>query len=98
MKIENEKEVIKLQGEYPVIFITFKNQKHLSYEDFKTEIKMLLSNLYEEHDYLLESDKLLEFDKVDFREIISRKAPVGIFSEAISNLMMYINKYYKALC
>ncbi len=47
---------MKLQGEYPVIFITFKNQKHLSYDDFKIGIQMLLSNLYKEHEYLLESN------------------------------------------
>ncbi|SFD02110.1 AAA family ATPase [Clostridium uliginosum] len=94
LKIDNEKEIMKLQGEYPVIFITFKNQKHLSYEDFKDGIQMLLSNLYKEHDYLLESDKLSEFDKDDFKEIISRKAQVGIFSEGISNLMGYMYKHY----
>ncbi|MBZ9626274.1 ATP-binding protein [Clostridium sp. FP2] len=94
LKIENEKEIMKLQGEYPVIFVTFKNQKHLSYEDFKDGIQMLLSNLYKEHDYLLYSDKLSEFDKADFKEIISRKAQLGVFSEGISNLMIYMNKHY----
>ncbi|WP_297429652.1 AAA family ATPase [Clostridium sp.] len=94
LKIENETKIIELQGAYPVIFITFKNQKHLSYEDFKVGIQMMLSNLYKEHQYLLDSDKLSEFDKADFKEIISRKAPVGIFSEGISNLMLYMNKHY----
>ena len=94
LKIENESKILKNQGAYPVIFITFKNQKHLSYEDFKVGIQMMLSNLYKEYEYLLESDKLSKFDKADFKEIISRKAPVGIFSEGISNLMMYMNKHY----
>ena len=43
LKIEAEKEIMKLQGEYPVIFITFKNEKYSSYEDFKDGMKMLLS-------------------------------------------------------
>ena len=94
LKIENETKILELQGSYPVIFITFKNQKHLSYEDFKVGIQMMLSNLYKEHDYLLDSDKLSEFDKADFKEIISRKAPVGIFSEGVNNLMIYMNKHY----
>ena len=94
LKIENEKEIMKLQGEYPVIFITFKNQKHISFEDFQDGIKVLLSNLYKEHEYLLDSDKLSEFDKNDFKEIISRKASIGVLSEGISNLMGYINKHY----
>jgi hypothetical protein len=94
LKIENESKILENQGAYPIIFITFKNQKHLSYEDFKVGIQMMLSNLYKEYEYLLESDKLSEFDKADFKEIISRKAPLGVFSEGISNLMMYINKHY----
>lgn len=94
LKIENEKEIMKLQGEYPVIFITFKNQKHISFENFQDGIRVLLSNLYKEHDYLLESDKLTEFDKNDFKEIILRKASIGGVVESISNLMRYMNKHY----
>ncbi|NMM63072.1 AAA family ATPase [Clostridium sp. P21] len=94
LKIEKEEEIMKLQGEYPVIFITFKNQKHISFENFEDGIKVLLSNLYKEHEYLLDSDKLTEFDKNDFKEIISRKASIGNVSEAISSLMGYMNKHY----
>ncbi|AKA69334.1 AAA family ATPase [Clostridium scatologenes] len=94
LKIEKEKEIMKLQGEYPIIFITFKNQKHISFENFEDGIKVLLSNLYKEHEYLLYSDNLTEFDKNDFKEIISRKASIGNVSEAISSLMGYMNKHY----
>ncbi|WP_055666111.1 AAA family ATPase [Desnuesiella massiliensis] len=95
LKIENEKGLMKLQGEYPVIFLTFKNQKYLTYEDFKEGIKLLLSNLYKDHEYLLHSDKLSEFDKKDFKEIVSRSASIALLSEGISNLMRYINKHYE---
>lgn len=44
---------MNLHGEYPVIFITFKNEKYLSYEEFKDGLMFLLSTLYKEHDYLL---------------------------------------------
>ncbi|OCA97826.1 AAA family ATPase [Clostridium beijerinckii] len=94
LKIENEKEIMGLQGQYPVIFITFKNQKHISFEDFQDGIKVLLSNLYKEHEYLLYSNKLSEFDKNDFKEIILRKASIGVLYEGISNLMGYMNKHY----
>jgi hypothetical protein len=43
---------------------------------------------------LLDSNKLSEFDKNDFKEIISRKASIGVLSEGISNLMGYMNKHY----
>jgi len=94
LKIENQKEIMKLQGEYPVIFITFKNQKHISFENFEDGIRVLLSNLYKEHDYLLDSDKLTDFDKNDFKEIILRKASIAGITEGISTLMGYMNKHY----
>ena len=94
LHIENEKRIMKMQGKDPVIFITFKNQKHRNFEEFEDGIKMLMSNLYKEHEYLLDSDKLSEFDKSDFKEIISRKAPIGIATEGISSLMTYLYKHY----
>ena len=94
LKIEAEKEIMKFQGEYPVIFITFKNEKYLSYEDFKDGMKMLLSNLYKDYEYLLDSDKLSEFDKEDFKNIILKKTTIAEMSGAISNLMGYMNKHY----
>ena len=42
LNIENEKDIMKLQGEYPVIFITFKNHKHISYNNFEDGIRVLL--------------------------------------------------------
>lgn len=94
LKIENEMKIMNLQGEYPVIFISFKNQKHLSYDNFEDGIKVLLSDLYRDHEYLLYSNQLSEFDKNDFKEVILRKASIGVLSNGISNLMMYMNKHY----
>jgi hypothetical protein len=94
LKIEDEKEIMKLQGEYPVIFITFKNEKYISYEDFKDGIEFLLSSLYKEHDYLLQSDKLSEIDKKEYIEMMERRTSIASLSNGISSLMGYINKHY----
>ena len=95
LKIENEKEIIKMQGIYPVIFLTFKNQKYLNFENLEDGIKLLMSNIYMEHDYLLESENLSEFDKDKFKAILERKGSIVDFSEALSNLIRIMNKYYK---
>lgn len=94
LKIEAEKEIMKLQGEYPVIFITFKNEKYLSYEDFKDGLMFLMSTLYNEHDYLLESDKLSNIDKQDYLEMMEKKASIAALCNGISSLMRYMNKHY----
>ena len=94
LKIDHEKEIIKLQGEYPVIFITFKNEKYTCYEDFKDGIIFLMSNLYKEHDYLLESEKLSSIDKKEYINIMERKVSVASLCNGISTLMGYMNKHY----
>ena len=94
LKIENEKEIMQLQGEYPTIFLTFKNEKYMTYEDFKDGITLLLSNLYKEHEYLLESDRLSFFDKEEYKNMIGRNVSIAHLSNGISMLMGYMNKYY----
>ena len=94
LNIENEKDIMKLQGEYPVIFITFKNEKYISYEDFKDGITFLMSNLYKEHDYLLESDKLSSIDKREYTAMMERKVSIASLCNGISMLMGYMNKHY----
>ncbi|AOR24738.1 AAA family ATPase [Clostridium taeniosporum] len=94
LKIENEEEIMKLQGEFPVIFLSFKNQKHLNFENLQDGIKSLMYSIYREHYYLFESEKLSDFDKDKFREILEGKATMVEFSEALSNLMRFVNEYY----
>ncbi len=94
LEIENEEEIMKKQGAYPVIFLTFKNEKHLSFENFQDGIKSVMYNIYMDHYYLLESEKLSQFDKERFKEILDRKGSIVEFSEALSNLMRYLNKHY----
>ncbi|BCZ47269.1 hypothetical protein psyc5s11_33360 [Clostridium gelidum] len=94
LKIENERNIMKLQGEYPVIFITFKNEKYTSYEDFKDGITFLMSRLYTDHDYLLESDNLSSIDKKECINIMERKVSIASLCNGISTLMGYMNKHY----
>ena len=46
LKIENEKEIMKMQGKYPVIFLSFKNQKHFNFSNLQDGIKSLMANIY----------------------------------------------------
>ncbi|MDF2885172.1 MAG: hypothetical protein K0R54_5744, partial [Clostridiaceae bacterium] len=94
LKIENEKEIMKLQGEYPVVFVTFKNEKYLTYEDFKDGIIFLLSNLYREHEYLLNSNELSSIDKDNYINMMAGKASIAELCNGISSLMAYMNKHY----
>lgn len=57
---------MKLQGTYPVIFVSFKNIKYDTFKGAVQGISLLLANLYKEHRYLLDSNKLSAEDKEKF--------------------------------
>ena len=48
----------KLQGTFPVIFLSFANIKAAKYEDMEYKITEVISKLYEENGYLLEGSLL----------------------------------------
>lgn len=50
----------KLQGTFPVIFLSFANVKAASYEEMIFKISQVITDLYNENDYLLEGNLLNE--------------------------------------
>lgn len=94
LKIENEKDIMKFQGEYPVIFISFKGIKYNTFEYSLSAVAMLMSDVYKEHRYLMESDIFKDDEKMDFRKIINREADFVLLTASIKNLTNYLYKYY----
>lgn len=95
LNIEKEEDIMKLQGQYPTLFITFKDIRYSCYEDFKDGMKVLLSQLYEEHEYLLESYKLSDLDKENYKKVMRGNISMGYLSQGISTLMRFMNKHYE---
>jgi len=74
LKIEKETEIMKLQGKYPLIYISFKDVKELSWENCYGKTTLLISNLFNEFEYLLNSDKLNKKTKNQFEKIWMKEA------------------------
>ena len=64
-------EYFKEQGQYPVIFITMKDLKKNTWEQMYFAAKSLISNLYNEFEYIRE--KLNEKDLIEFEKIWFKK-------------------------
>ncbi|NFH81206.1 AAA family ATPase [Clostridium botulinum] len=94
LEIENEEEIMKMQGAYPVIFLTFKNEKHLSFENLQEGLIILFSDLYREYDYLLESNKILDIDKKEIERFIAKEVTPIECLNGLNNLMRLLNKHY----
>ncbi len=83
----------KLQGTYPVISFSFANVKERSYESTVQRINRILTELYYDHSFLLESSCLLPEEKEDFRSI-SQGMPEVTATMAIYQLAKFLYKHY----
>ncbi len=93
LEIWNDEKYRKLQGTYPVIFLSFAKIKQNTYEGAVKQIKNELINLYNAFDYIVKSDLYNENEKLQYKSI-----RVGMDDEtaqdALNNLSNYLRRYY----
>lgn len=93
LNIEKETEIMKKQGRYPLIYLTFKDEKHNSFSKFIESMRMNISSIYKSFYYIYYS---LDFqDDMDyFDDIINRRASIQDLEISIFKLSEYLNNYY----
>lgn len=57
-------------NQYPTIFVSFRQVDGLNFNGAYDMLTMVISELYKEHLYLLDSDKISEYDKELARQLI----------------------------
>jgi hypothetical protein len=94
LDIENHKNMMELQGKYPVIYLSFKDEKHSSFEYLQIGLRNLLSRLYKEHDYCLDNGKIRDVDREYYYAVLNKKANIIDLSDALKMLSQYLYNYY----
>ena len=89
---ENEK-YRQLQGTYPVISLSFANVKETTFFNTRKKICQLITELYANHSFLLDSPALSEGDKDFFRRISSEMDDVDA-TMAIHYFSKFLYSYY----
>ena len=84
----------KHQGQYPVIFLTFKDVKFDSWEATIDKIKGLLQAEFGRHIELQNSDKLAEYEIEYFSKILEGKANEVDLTSSLENLSKMLCKHY----
>ena len=87
---------LEAQGKHPVIFLSLKDIKALTYDEAYQDIASLISNLYQEHRYLLDSHALFPEDKQIMRDIIGTMASPSNLKNALKNLSKYLSRHHNA--
>lgn len=83
----------KLQGTYPVIFLSFANIKASKYEDMEYKITEVIADLYEKNNYLLEG-KLLSKNEREYYQGIKTGIQDTVAAGAIHSMADFLQRYY----
>ncbi len=94
LKINKEKDIMEMQGKYPVISFSFKDIKELKWESCIYKIKTLLSQEYQKNIFLLESGVLNELEKEMFKKTSLRRASQEDYENSLGKLIEYLYRYY----
>ena len=93
LSVWEEEKYRKLQGTYPVIFLSFAAVKADNLSDVKEQIKQEIVRLYRRNGYLAESDCLSEEEKKEYREISVEMSDARL-ATSINVLCEYMSRYY----
>lgn len=83
-----------LQGTYPVIGLSFANVKDRNYKTARGKICQILSNLYSQNNFLLETE-LLDKKEREFFDRVTADMDDVTATLAIHQLSLYLSRYYK---
>ncbi|MGE3920350.1 MAG: AAA family ATPase, partial [Gammaproteobacteria bacterium] len=88
------------QGTLPVIFLTFKDVKQMTYNEAEEKIKEIISGIYEDfkEDLFDKANGVLKAkdkNRDDYQMILDRNPSPNLLSGAIKNLTKLLEKQYK---
>ncbi len=91
---QGEKYTSKL-GYYPVIYITLKDIQDRNYENMILNMKTAILEMYQEHRYLLESEKVYPEEKEKIKEILYTRENEVDLKNSVKELSKYLNRHYE---
>ncbi|WP_455194664.1 AAA family ATPase [Eubacterium ramulus] len=79
---------------WPVIFVSFKQVDGLDFASAYEMLKQVVADVYKKHLYLLESEKIAEFDKQIIRRLVERKGSEAETKNSFGLLTNVMQAYY----
>lgn len=83
----------RLQGTYPVIALSFADVKETTYQDTRKKICEIITDLYNQFDFLAESEKLNENERMLYRQIAAG-AGERIETGTLKTLSYFLTRHY----
>lgn len=94
LNISKNKEAIKHQNKYPVIFIFLKDMKNSSYEKQMNRFKEVICLCAKSHLELLNSERLLASEKKLFQKYVDNETENNELEKSLFNISYFLYKHY----
>ncbi len=94
LAIEGRPEAMALRGKHPVVFISLKDAKGLTWEQCLDMIRHEIWMLFGRHRYLLESEALDEDERGYLQRILDGQADQGALETSLRTLTGFLHRHY----
>ena len=91
---QGEKYTSKL-GAYPCIYLTLKDVNDSNYENMILNLKTAILEMYREHRYLLDSDRIYEDEKARIMDILYTREDEVALKGSVRELSGYLYRHYE---
>jgi predicted AAA-ATPase/PD-(D/E)XK nuclease superfamily protein len=95
LKIWQNEKMRALQGQFPVIFITFKGVKYETWEKTWSALKRLIAAAFNDHAYLLKDSVLNDSEKKQYQTIASEEDHPTLYDSSLELLTTWLCRYHK---
>lgn len=82
------------QGQYPVINLTFKDVKDKAFSQCYENLRSIISEEFRRHKYILDCDKIDDFEKEQYAEIMNEKAGYVRYKNSLKLLTKLLQQYH----
>ena len=93
--LDQEEKYTSKMNYYPCIYITLKDVVDTNYEKMILDLKTAILDMYQEHRYLLDSDKIYPEEKEKIKEILFGKENETDLKNSVKELSKYLSRHHE---
>ena len=94
LAISQHSDCMDKQGQYPVIYLTFKDLKHNTWEVTYDSLVQLIYTEYNRHFYLMDSPIMSDMDRKYFQRVSMDEGSEADYVSGIKKLSEFLTKHY----
>lgn len=94
LKIWQNEKYRALQGQFPVIFISLKDIKFLTWQECYEALQKVIAEEFKRHRYLLESELFAEEEKIEYLTILQKKGSLAQYTNSLSLLTAWLHRFH----